>query len=111
MDKWIVGRSNGCDIVVNFPTVSRNHVILREVGADISLCDLQSTGGTHVVRDGFWTPVQRATVTPDEPIRLGDYKTTARALLGLAGYRLPQGAGNEIDTKSSRHPVVSRSAA
>ena len=61
MDKWIVGRGKGCDIVVNFPTVSRSHVILREVGADISLCDLRSTAGTYVVHDGFWTPVQRAT--------------------------------------------------
>jgi pSer/pThr/pTyr-binding forkhead associated (FHA) protein len=111
MDKWIVGRSNGCDIVVNYPTVSRSHLILREVGADISLCDLQSTGGTHVVRDGFWTPVQRATVAPDEAIRLGDYKTTARALLALAGYKLSDAAGNEIETKSSRHGVTLEFAA
>jgi len=37
MDKWIVGRSKGCDIVVNFPTVSRSHVILKEMGTDISI--------------------------------------------------------------------------
>jgi len=111
MDKWIVGRSAGCDIVVNIPTVSRRHVILREVGPDISLCDLQSTGGTHVVRDGFWAPVQRAMVAPDEPIRLGDYKTSARALLALAGYRLPDAAGNEIETKPTRHSVSLLSAA
>jgi pSer/pThr/pTyr-binding forkhead associated (FHA) protein len=111
MDKWIVGRGNSCDIVVNFPTVSRTHVILREAGADISLCDLQSTGGTHVVRDGFWTTVQRATVAPDDPIRLGDYETTARALLGLAGYKLSDAAGKEIETKSSRHGVTRQFAA
>lgn len=102
MDKWIVGRSKSCDIVVNFPTVSRRHVILREAGAEIALCDLRSTGGTHVVLDGSWIPVQRATVAPDEPIRLGDYTTTARALLGTAGYAVCGAAGNEFETKSSR---------
>lgn len=111
MDKWIVGRGKGCDIIVNFPTVSRSHVILRETGVDISLCDLCSTGGTHVVRDGFWTSVRRATVAPDEPIRLGDYKTTARELLSLAGFVMSTNAGNEIDTKSSRLNFNSRSAA
>ncbi|HUT47730.1 MAG TPA: FHA domain-containing protein [Alphaproteobacteria bacterium] len=103
MDKWIVGRSEGCDVIVNFPTVSRQHVILREAGEDISLCDLSSTGGTHVVQDGTWTPVQRARISPDEPIRLGDYKTTARALLGAAGFGMLDNAGNEFDTKSPRH--------
>jgi len=110
MDKWIVGRSKGCDIVVNFPTVSRSHVILKEMGTDISICDLQSTGGTHIKQHGGWTPVQRATVAPDDAIRLGDYQTTARALLGLAGYKLSEAVGNEIETKSSRHCVAEHSA-
>jgi pSer/pThr/pTyr-binding forkhead associated (FHA) protein len=102
MDKGIVGRSQGCDIIVNFPTVSRRHVILREAGAEIALCDLKSTGGTHVVLDGSWIPVRRATVAPDEPIRLGDHTTTARTLLSTAGYEVPGAPGNEIETKSSR---------
>ena len=102
MDKWIVGRGKGCDIVVNFPTVSRRHVIFREAGADIAVCDLSSTGGTHVMQDGRWTRVERAKVTPDEPIRLGDYKTTARALLAAAGINVAGDSSHEYDTRSSR---------
>jgi len=103
MDKWIVGRGKGCDIVVNFPTVSRRHVVLREAGADVAVCDLTSTGGTHVMQDGRWTRVTRAAVAPDEPIRLGDYKTTARALLGAAGVEIAGKHGNEHTTMSSRN--------
>ena len=103
MDKWIVGRGKGCDVIVNFPTVSRQHVVLREAGADIAMCDLTSTGGTHVMQDGRWTRVRRAAVAPDEPIRLGDYKTTARALLGAAGVDFAGKLSNEHTTMSSRN--------
>lgn len=102
MDKWIVGRGKGSDIVVNFPTVSRRHVIFREAGADIAMCDLTSTGGTYIIQDGSWTRVERASITPDEPIRLGDFKTTARALLGTAGVDIAGKGCNEHTTKS-RH--------
>ena len=105
MYKWIVGRGKGCDIIVNFPTVSRRHLTLREAGADIAVCDLKSTGGTHVKQDGSWTRVERAALAPDEPIRLGDYKTTPRALLGAAGIDMAGVSGNAYETKSSRNDL------
>ena len=36
-------------------------------------------------RDGdAWAPIRGAFVTPDEPLRIGDYETTAAALLAVA---------------------------
>ena len=99
MSKWIVGRNKDCDIVVNFPTVSRRHASFREAGTEIEVCDLGSTGGTHVRQDGRWTRVERASLAPDEPIRLGDYETTTRALLATAGLELG-GGGHEMPTTS-----------
>ena len=76
---------------------------LSEAGVDIAVCDLRSTGGTHGMQDGSWTRVERAALTPDEPIRLGDYKTTPRALLGTAGIDMAGVSGNEYETDSSRN--------
>lgn len=99
MSNWTVGRSKACDIVVDFPTVSRRHATFKEAGMDIEVCDLGSTGGTHILQDGSWARVDRATLAPDDQIRLGDYKTTTRALLATAGYDFGVGGNERTTTK------------
>jgi Protein of unknown function (DUF3662)/FHA domain len=44
----VIGRSSGCDIVVDDPNVSRRHAEIRRLGAGYSLVDLGSTNGTEV---------------------------------------------------------------
>jgi hypothetical protein len=44
----VIGRSSGCDIVVDDPNVSRRHAEIRRLGEGYSLVDLGSTNGTEV---------------------------------------------------------------
>jgi hypothetical protein len=45
---FVIGRSSGCDIVVDDPNVSRRHAEVRRLGDGYSLVDLGSTNGTEV---------------------------------------------------------------
>lgn len=85
MTSWTVGRSKSCNITVAFPTVSRRHAKLSGTGPDIEIRDIGSSTGTFVKQDGEWAQITQATVACDDPIKLGDHKTTARALLATAG--------------------------
>lgn len=85
MNSWTVGRSKSCNIIISVPTVSRRHAKLSGTGPDIEIRDIGSSTGTFVMENGEWRQVTQATVTCDEPIRLGDHKTTARVLLATAG--------------------------
>jgi hypothetical protein len=44
----VIGRSSGCDIVLDDPNVSRRHAEIRRLGDGYSLVDLGSTNGTEV---------------------------------------------------------------
>ena len=44
----VIGRSSGCDIVLDDPNVSRRHAEVRRLGEGYSLIDLGSTNGTEV---------------------------------------------------------------
>jgi Protein of unknown function (DUF3662)/FHA domain len=47
-DTVVIGRSSGCDIVLDDPNVSRRHAEVRRLGEGFSLVDLGSTNGTEV---------------------------------------------------------------
>jgi len=104
MDSWIIGRSDSCDIVVAFPTVSRRHAKLSGTGPEVDIRDIGSSTGTFVIQNGDWAQVMQAKVTCDEPIKLGDHKTTARALLATAGIEAVSAnpALNDIATQPRR---------
>jgi pSer/pThr/pTyr-binding forkhead associated (FHA) protein len=105
MTSWTVGRSKSCNIVVEFPTVSRRHAKLSGTGPDIEIRDIGSSTGTFVLENGEWAQITHATVACDEPIRLGDHKTTARALLATAGVEVtaaPDTAAIEAMTQPRR---------
>lgn len=45
----VIGRSNGCDVTIDFPTVSRNHAVLtRYDDGSWTITDLGSKAGTEV---------------------------------------------------------------
>lgn len=65
-----VGRAADCDIVLDFPAVSRRHLALRWVAAQgFDAIDLNSTHGTEVDGRRIVTP---ARLRPGSRIWLGD---------------------------------------
>jgi len=74
-----VGRAPGNDVVLEHPSVSRRHMEIEPHDEGIDLHDLGSSGGTHVVHNQRWVQVQHATVERGEPLRLGEFETTADA--------------------------------
>ena len=47
-DKWVMGRNADCQIIVNLPSVSREHAIIRQVQGKFYIEDLKSRNGTSV---------------------------------------------------------------
>jgi pSer/pThr/pTyr-binding forkhead associated (FHA) protein len=56
-DRVVVGRSDGCDVVVDDSTVSRSHAVLERVGPDWSIRDVGSQNGTVVNGDRLFAPL------------------------------------------------------
>lgn len=91
MKHYAIGRTEANnDIFVDHSTVSRQHAeLVRATDGRLYLADKASKNGTYR-RDGdAWAPVRGAFVTADDPIRIGDYETTAAALLAVAKPDLP----------------------
>ena len=103
MGIWTVGRKNTNDIVVDYPSVSRHHVKIIGDGPLFEIKDLGSTAGTFVRRDGLWARIQRAEVAADDPVRLGDHATSARALLGTTGETI-DGLPPETSERETERP-------
>ena len=79
-----IGRGHGMDVRLRSTKVSRYHAELEVLAGDYRLTDRQSTNGTRVLRENRWQPVRRARVAADEPLELGDYRTTAANLARMA---------------------------
>jgi predicted component of type VI protein secretion system len=79
-----IGRGQGCDLILSHSSVSRRHAELT-IGADgsLNLRDLESTGGTFVLRDGKEIPVVRASLRRTDRLRLGDYEVSITDLLSM----------------------------
>ena len=68
-EQFMVGRGDGCDLVLNDWNVSRRHAYLRKLaGGKVELRDLGSSNGTFV--DG--ERVTEATLTGGEQLQFGD---------------------------------------
>lgn len=69
LDKPVIniGRRSTCDVVINDPMVSRDHLQLRVQQGKYILFDLSSTGGTTINN----RPVTTATLKPGDVIRIG----------------------------------------
>jgi TM2 domain/FHA domain len=94
-----IGRGPGNDIVVDHPSVSRQHAeMLRNEDGSFDIFDHTSSVGTFALHEGRWVQFEHATVGPDETIRLGEFETTANML--LAAYRDP------FDRTTTRGPKV-----
>lgn len=79
----LVGRDDSADVVSSNPTVSRRHAVLRHDGANWTLEDLGSSGGTYV--DG--RRVQRVELKGSTAIWLGDPDSGERMIVVASGTR------------------------
>ena len=88
-----VGRESGCQIVLDHPSVSREHATLRRVADEVSVEDQGSANGTFLnsVR------VTTAALSQGDSIRFGDI-TFAVELIGAAGLA----ASDDDDVVSGR---------
>ena len=87
-DRLIVGRSSGCDLLVDHPTVTARHCKVSMSAGVLWLEDLESENGTFVnerrISDG-----RRAMVQPGDVVRIGP----ALLCFGTAAESVTQGGG------------------
>ena len=84
-----IGRARDVDVRVESQSVSRAHAELMVFEDDpgrFQISDLGSTNGTFVRRDGQWRRIERELVAADEPLRIGDFETTAMELQSIKGW-------------------------
>ncbi len=83
----VVGRSKRSDIVIDFPTVSRNHAVLtRYDDGSWTITDAHSTGGVRVNGN----PVQICAISPDDTIEIGGIPMTLQPISYRQEQRLAQ---------------------
>lgn len=82
-----IGRGQGCDLVLTHESISRRHAELTIEGdGSLSIRDLDSSGGTFVLRRGREIDVTRAAALQrTDGVRLGDYEISVEDLLELIG--------------------------
>jgi pSer/pThr/pTyr-binding forkhead associated (FHA) protein len=95
----MIGRSRNCDLILENPTISRKHAVIRQVDGKFNISDLESTGGTYVNGE---TITNRALAEGDV-ITLGTYhlvfgKEEFPVSNSQKKYELPQDAeeSNEV---------------
>ncbi len=68
-DQWLIGRDNGCDVVIEHPSVSRHHARITWCVGEAILEDLQSTNGV-LLND---LPVARAELRGGDRVQIGTH--------------------------------------
>jgi pSer/pThr/pTyr-binding forkhead associated (FHA) protein len=94
MKAYTIGRGQKADIVIADASVSRIHAEL--VSTDdgrLYLTDCGSKYGTFIQRDSEWKKIRQVYVRPRDPVKLGEYETSAAQLLDM----LPE---------DKRHPKI-----
>jgi pSer/pThr/pTyr-binding forkhead associated (FHA) protein len=80
--KISIGRDASCDLVLNDRSISRRHAELQ-VASDggLQIVDLESSGGTFVLRDGKDELILKAKLKSTDSLRLGEYEITVYELM------------------------------
>lgn len=91
MKSYLIGRKKDCDIVLNDPSVSRQHAeLVMSSGAQIVLIDRESKFGTFLFAKSKkeWQRITTMRVNLDDRIKLGRFETAVKDLVA----KLPRGA-------------------
>lgn len=70
--QFTVGSSQGCEVKIDSPTISRAHLKVYFSGESVLVEDLNSRNGTYVLHDGEFKRIKSAKIKPDTIIRLGN---------------------------------------
>lgn len=99
---WIGRHREGMDLKLSEETVSGLHaeLVVTDAGQHY-LTDCGSTNGTWHLVTGEWRKIRQTFVEREEPIRLGNYRTTVGQLLTRAADAL---AGKTPSSRYVRHP-------
>ena len=73
--EWLVGRQDGCDVLLDAAEVSRRHAKLSRVSGALVVADAGSRGGTWAGDSRIEGPYVLA---EDEPVRIGPYTLRVR---------------------------------
>ena len=110
----LIGRGDDCDVVVSDKTVSKLHaeLVVTPQGRHY-LTDCGSTNGTWRLEDDEWVEFRQAYVGPDEPIRLGDCKTSTGKIVAFVDSlrkrsRDPSAGKVKFDMKEGRVKFTDR---
>ena len=81
----LIGRTRDTDVRIDSQGVSRAHaeLTINDRGSYL-ISDLGSTNGTFVFRAGQWFRIHSEPVEADEPLKVGDFQTTAMELESIA---------------------------
>ena len=91
----VVGRDKGCDIIIDLPTISRNHAVLtRYDDGSWTVTDAGSKGGVEV--NG--TPVAICALDPEDVITIGGLDMSLEPITKWQEQRLAQ-----LRTKAGSH--------
>ena len=70
-----IGRADDCDFIVDEPTVSRHHAVLRRTHEGWAVCDASSTNGTRV---NGWR-VEEAALHAGDELTIGIHRFVVRS--------------------------------
>lgn len=87
---FTIGRAGTQDIILDAPTVSREHaqLVIGNEGL-LLLIDCGSTHGTFLERGGRSIPVGQEFISPTDTIRFGEHSLPAREILESIRLRFP----------------------
>ena len=97
-----IGRSSGVDIQINHDSVSRVHAeLIATQSGSYYLTDCASSGGSYVARNGEWRRIRQEFISPTDAILLGQYQTTAPALIAMAAQEERRSGGGKPTREDS----------
>jgi hypothetical protein len=80
--RFIIGRATDNDIVIDDPSLSRRHCFLHVSShKTFTLVDMGSPSGVSLYRNGEWVRVDKAILSLEDRIKIGDHETNLSALL------------------------------
>ena len=104
-----IGRESVSNISLRHPSISRRHCVIRKVGSEFKIADLDSYNGTFV--NGI--PVKEQTLAHADQIRVGNIallflleeseETTSNHLVRLYDTDPVAGTSKEIDSEALLH--------
>jgi hypothetical protein len=98
-----IGRDAASDLVLADKSVSRRHAdLFIDESGSMEILDLESSGGTYLIRNGEEDSISRARLKPSDLLRFGEVEMTYKDLLEQVQKLRPK----EISVKHAKPPPL-----